>query len=259
MASTNKTTNILLSQFLGTDHFSFLTDYNGDMLKIDQYCGNLKTLIDGASGKAEQNTESIQNVQSDIHSIQTVQERQNTNITNNTSDITQLKEVTAKNTDDINKLIAGKGKVLNIPILSTNLNGVVSFPSVRYNTADRKFYVGGSNYQYSATTILNGFSGNATLDITNVPDEVRTVIAQQSFSGEIGTLSYRVVQTIDGNDYSFDYFVPLIGEIVSDDGNYSRVILSISPKLTLPAIDGTVITSARYALGGGISLGTRLA
>ena len=258
MASTNKTINVLLSQFLGTDHFSFLTDYNGDMLKIDTYIGNLKALIDAASGKAEQNTESIQNVQRDIQSIQTVQESQNNNITTNTEDITKLKETTAKNTDDINKLIAGKGKVLNIPILSTNLNGVVSFPSVRYNTADRKFYIGGS-YQYSATTILNGFSGNATLDITNVPDEVRTVIAQQSFSGNIGTLSYRVVQTIDGNDYSFDYFVPLIGEIVSDDGNYSRVILSISPKLTLPTIDGTVITSARYALGGGISLGTRLA
>jgi hypothetical protein len=258
MASTNKTTNILLSQFLGTDHFSFLSDYNGDMLKIDTYCGNLKALIDGASSKTEQNTESIQTVKSDIQSIQAVQERQNNNITKNTEDITKLKETTAKNTDDINKLIAGKGKVLNIPILSTNLNGVVSFPSVRYNTADRKFYVGGA-YQYSATTILNGFSGNATLDITNVPDEVRTVIAQQSFSGEVGTLSYRAVQTIDGNEYSFDYFVPLIGEIVSDDGNYSRVILSISPKLTLPTIDGTVITSARYALGGGISLGTRLA
>ena len=252
MASTNKTTNILLSQFLGTDHFSFLSDYNGDMLKIDTYCGNLKALIDGASSKTEQNTESIQTVKSDIQSIQAVQERQNNNITKNTEDITKLKETTAKNTDDINKLIAGKGKVLNIPILST------SFPSVRYNTADRKFYVGGA-YQYSATTILNGFSGNATLDITNVPDEVRTVIAQQSFSGEVGTLSYRAVQTIDGNEYSFDYFVPLIGEIVSDDGNYSRVILSISPKLTLPTIDGTVITSARYALGGGISLGTRLA
>lgn len=258
MSSTNKTTNLLLSQFLGTDHFSFLTDYNGDMLKIDTYCGNLKQLIDGASGKTEQNTESIQNVQSDIQSIQKVQETQNKNITDNTNDITKLKEATAKNTSDINELIEGKGKVLNIPILSTNLNGVVTFPNVRYNTADRKFYLA-TSYQYSATSILNGFSGNATLDITNVPDEVRTIIAQQSFSGEVGTLSYRVTQTIDGNEHSFDYFVPLIGDIVSDDGNYSRVIFSISPKLTLPTIDGTVITSARYTLGGGISLGTRLA
>lgn len=258
MASTNKTTNILLSQFLGTDHFSFLTDYNGDMLKIDTYCGNLKTLIDGVSGKVEQNTESIQNVQSGIQSIQSVQEKQTTNITNNTADITKLKEATAKNTSDINGLIEGKGKVLNVPILSTNLNGIATFPNVRYNTADRKFYLA-TSYQYSATTILNGFSGNAILDITNVPDKVRNIMTQQSFSGEVGTLSYRVTQTIDGNEYSFDYFVPLIGDIVSDDGDYSRVVFTISPKLTLPTMDGTVITSARYILGGGISLGARLA
>lgn len=258
MASTNKTTNILLSQFLGTDHFSFLTDYNGDMLKIDTYCGNLKTLIDGVSGKVEQNTESIQNVQSGIQSIQSVQEKQNTNITNNTADITKLKEATAKNTSNINGLIEGKGKVLNIPILSTNLNGIVTFPNVRYNTADRKFYLA-TSYQYSATSILNGFSGNAILDITNMPDKVRSIMVQQSFSGEVGTLTYRVTQTIDGNEYGFDCFVPLIGDIVSDDGDYNRVVFAISPKITLPTIDGTVITSARYALGGEISLGARLA
>ena len=35
MASTNKTTNYELSQFIGTDKPTFLGDYNGDMLKID--------------------------------------------------------------------------------------------------------------------------------------------------------------------------------------------------------------------------------
>ena len=35
MASTNVTTNYSLSQFIGTDKPAWLTDYNGDMLKID--------------------------------------------------------------------------------------------------------------------------------------------------------------------------------------------------------------------------------
>jgi len=35
MASTNKTETLELSQFLGTDKPAWLTDYNGDMLKID--------------------------------------------------------------------------------------------------------------------------------------------------------------------------------------------------------------------------------
>lgn len=35
MASTNKTENYDLSQFVGTDHPTWLGDYNGDMAKID--------------------------------------------------------------------------------------------------------------------------------------------------------------------------------------------------------------------------------
>lgn len=35
MASTNKTTNYDLSQYIGTDKPTYLGDYNGDMLKID--------------------------------------------------------------------------------------------------------------------------------------------------------------------------------------------------------------------------------
>lgn len=35
MASTNKTTNYELSQYIGTDKPTYLGDYNGDMLKID--------------------------------------------------------------------------------------------------------------------------------------------------------------------------------------------------------------------------------
>ena len=46
MASTNKTSNYELSQFLGTDKPTFLSDYNGDMLKID-------TAIKGVDTKAE--------------------------------------------------------------------------------------------------------------------------------------------------------------------------------------------------------------
>lgn len=35
MSSTNKTTNYNLSQYIGSDKPTYLTDYNGDMLKID--------------------------------------------------------------------------------------------------------------------------------------------------------------------------------------------------------------------------------
>lgn len=59
MASTNKTTNYELSQFLGTDKPAWLSDYNTDMSKID---ARMKTNADtatGADGKADANATAI--------------------------------------------------------------------------------------------------------------------------------------------------------------------------------------------------------
>ena len=50
MASTNKTENYDLSQFVGTDHPTWLVDYNGDMTKID---AQLKQNADDIASAAE--------------------------------------------------------------------------------------------------------------------------------------------------------------------------------------------------------------
>lgn len=53
MASTNKTTNYDLSQYIGTDKPTYLSDYNGDMYKIDAQmkvnADNVATAISSAS------------------------------------------------------------------------------------------------------------------------------------------------------------------------------------------------------------------
>ena len=59
MASTNKTTNYELSQFVGTDKPAWLSDYNADMAKIDT---GMKANADGvtsADGKADANATKI--------------------------------------------------------------------------------------------------------------------------------------------------------------------------------------------------------
>lgn len=56
MASTNKTTNYTLSQFLGTDKASWLADYNNDMIKIDL---ELKTIEDLSSGADTKGTSAL--------------------------------------------------------------------------------------------------------------------------------------------------------------------------------------------------------
>ena len=52
MASTNKTTNYELSQYIGTDKPTYLGDYNGDMLKIDTALKNNADAISAASTNA---------------------------------------------------------------------------------------------------------------------------------------------------------------------------------------------------------------
>lgn len=59
MSSTNKTTNYNLSQFIGSDKPAWLSDYNGDMSKIDAGINTAQTTATGADGKATTNATSI--------------------------------------------------------------------------------------------------------------------------------------------------------------------------------------------------------
>lgn len=63
MASTNKTTNYELSQFLGTDKPAWLTDYNSDMSKIDTGIHSAQTTATGADGKADTANTNIGNLE----------------------------------------------------------------------------------------------------------------------------------------------------------------------------------------------------
>ena len=52
MASTNKTTTLELSKFVGTDKPDWLTDYNGDMEKIDAWATTADSDINAANNNA---------------------------------------------------------------------------------------------------------------------------------------------------------------------------------------------------------------
>ena len=52
MASTNKTTHFELGQFVGTDKPAWLSDYNGDMVKIDLALKTIQDISSGADTKA---------------------------------------------------------------------------------------------------------------------------------------------------------------------------------------------------------------
>lgn len=73
MSSTNATVTIGLSQYVGTDKPTYLTDYNGDMLKIDNAIAadrddiaTAQNTADGAVEKADANKESIDTINAEI-------------------------------------------------------------------------------------------------------------------------------------------------------------------------------------------------
>lgn len=68
MSSTNKTTNYELSQFIGTDKPAWLTDYNGDMSKIDtgiKNAADAATIADGKGTTANTNIGTLANLTTD--------------------------------------------------------------------------------------------------------------------------------------------------------------------------------------------------
>lgn len=62
MASTNKTSNYNLSQFVGTDKPAWLADYNSDMSKIDTGMKNNADAVSVTDGKADTNATNIGNL-----------------------------------------------------------------------------------------------------------------------------------------------------------------------------------------------------
>lgn len=73
MSSTNKTVTIELSQYIGTDKPTYLSDYNGDMLKIDDAIAadrdsiaTAQNTADGAVAKADANKSSIDTINAEI-------------------------------------------------------------------------------------------------------------------------------------------------------------------------------------------------
>ena len=80
MGSTNKTTNLELSQFLGTDKPSWLNDYNADMLAIDSAVGTNVTDISTAQSRADSAYTLADNTASSVSTL-------STQVTSNTTDI----------------------------------------------------------------------------------------------------------------------------------------------------------------------------
>lgn len=147
MASTNKTTNYELSQYIGTDKPTYLTDYNQDMSKIDAgihaakaeadtnatAIGDLSSLTTTAKTSLVAAANEIDaDVATNTNNIAT----NTSNIATNTSAIGTLSNLTTTSKTDL--VVAANeinSKVGNLANLDTNAKGntVAAINEVNYN------------------------------------------------------------------------------------------------------------------------------
>lgn len=95
MASTNKTTNLSLSQFIATDKPSWLSDYNADMAKIDAGYGT--AISDSASA--------VSGAASASAAAQAAQTTANSAETRSTNNATAIGQINEKLTFSLNSAI----------------------------------------------------------------------------------------------------------------------------------------------------------
>ena len=168
MASTNKTTNYELSQFIGADKPAWLQDYNSDMGKIDTGIHNAQTTATGADGKADANSTKI----GTLASLTT---------TDKTSLVSAINEVdsnadTAQNTATNAGTLANTAKLTADSIASQlNLNTIKADNQMTFTTSAGSFNghdvtvvrnSESSLCKIYGTIYLNNVSGTGNMTIT---------------------------------------------------------------------------------------------
>lgn len=90
MSSTNKTTNLELSQFIGSDSPKWLTDYNADMEKIDAGYQTVKAQADATDLIVGGHTSSISSIQATVSEQGTAISSLRTDVTANSGSINTI-------------------------------------------------------------------------------------------------------------------------------------------------------------------------
>lgn len=124
MPSTNKTNPYELSQFIGSDIPSWLSDYNSDMLKINNAIQEAKISADDAMSSAGSASSDITALSQTVSGLSESLNTTNQNVTKNTSDITSINSSVSninQNIDSLNgKVNANSESIGNLTTQVTN-------------------------------------------------------------------------------------------------------------------------------------------
>lgn len=205
MSSTNKTPNYKLSQYIGTDKPTYLGDYNGDMLKIDNQlkenadsASNAATAAGAAQAVAEKASQSVQSLNdsvtansADIASLKTKNAQQDVSIQNATNSASSAVSKANQNEQNISDI-----NTRNQWIQGTNI----------HNTGLPNYTKGSWNCSYNRLSGLLNISGQIELSqgstiagdsrIATIPDDIMKLI---NSTGERKIWSSLFVTRADGS------------------------------------------------------------
>lgn len=219
MASTNKTTNILLSQFLGTDHFSFLTDYNGDMLKIDTYCGNLKALVDETNSQI-----------TSLNQFKTAQTTVNANVAESIEDVNRVVKSANESASEAKTGVdAMQTRVSTLEVNNDKASNAMkqyAYEATKYGdlSGATKSYILPKLYIKDTTGVMNVEMSNASLAFSSI-----TTVLGTDFTA-VGTSHFLELPMADYNDGSWKDWITrklnktIIGTYKIGEINYIQVV-----------------------------------
>lgn len=205
MSSTNKTTNYKLSQYIGTDKPTYLGDYNGDMLKIDNQmkanadsasnsasaAGAAQAVADKASKDVKALNDSVTANSEDIASLKTKNAQQDVSIQNATNTASSAQNKANQNEHNITEI-----NTRNQWMQGTNI----------HNTGLPNYTKGSWNCSYNRFSGLLNINGQIELSqgstiagesrIATIPDNIMRLIDS---SGEEKLWSSLFVTRADGS------------------------------------------------------------
>lgn len=269
MASTNKTLNLELSQFIGTDKPSFLGDYNGDMSKIDtavhlaqETADNATTLANTANTNA---STALQTAQSAETTATTATSDASTAL--DTANTASTTATSASQTATEAKTIA-EGLSNDVTLAQNTANSAQNAANSAQTTADTNTN-NITNLSNLLTTLTNKFE---LTDIENVDFDDISLLQQNGIGGNLtlaqnsdGSLFkvYGVLQVkpssyiqlqrplIPGTTNNPIYGVPT-GLFLNSDTQEVFTISSALEYLVLP----TASVANGYILDAGITIGS---
>lgn len=251
MSSTNKTTNLELSQFLGSDSPKWLTDYNADMEKIDAGYQTVKAQADATDLIVSGHTSSITSLQSTVTEQGTAITGLRTDVTTNSGSI-----------NTINSLIGNGTPTTSNQTVIGAINAIESSiaPSEDSDTLGANYATGAlfarGGVVYEALTNLT--SGTAFTSLTlNTDYKVADTLVEQiaDIADDLENINgYVIKQTawhtsvdlgVAGTDTFqdlYDAIIDKIGDILDSMESTERLIIDS----VLPEGLGTLTPSERY-------------